>query len=326
MMPESKMHFDAASALWACSRCCRRRPAFSSEDSRDDVQAAVVSSVEVAAYELSQKGVYSSCAKTPSLTLVWDADRIGLHAGGTEVATLDWAHISAIWASVRTREYAGFYLDLALETKQGDLDFLCTRGPMNTAGGKLLEFLETQRVNKLKGNKAPRFAMSRYAAPLYSWGLSSNRVRVVLGWLEISAEVILAVGFLTQLQKIVLSRESKLWEASVEIVEDLGSLGSLTAIAMLVQHILVFIVVLRSLWATFAVALRSFHTFHRAGKKAHKSLQKLKSQRPPSAAVGVGGPGAAGANATSGDAATAARPSTVAGCEDREGELRRRKA
>lgn len=214
------------------------------------------------------------------ISVVWDSGSIRLFKGpqsGDALATMQWRDVSGIWASFRVKEATALLFEVDLEAKSGDMDFLCLRGPVNEASGRFLDFVQAVKAEKLKEGRAPSFAMSSWAAPLYQNGLTCNRVRVALGWTSIIFEVLFATCFLSQIQRIFLSRESKLLQELHDISKDLGRLQGLGTFLVLLQHILVFVILLQSLWSTVRAALRSLHVFHRATKKATKSIKKLSS-------------------------------------------------
>lgn len=162
----------------------------------------------------------------------WDGERVsvcGPDGAAACLASLEWRHVSGAWASVRARASRGFVLEVALEANhRGGLDFLCFAAPMAAPAGEFLSVLQDLKADKLKEGRAPSFAMSRWATPLLGAGVSANRLRVILGWCSIIWQLLFALCFFAQLDKLVVRRErqiaeqaSELWKFFCEMVEDI---------------------------------------------------------------------------------------------------------
>mmetsp|Transcript_37826 Transcript_37826/g.112948 ORF Transcript_37826/g.112948 Transcript_37826/m.112948 type:complete len:324 (+) Transcript_37826:103-1074(+) len=277
--------------------CCNRRQGEGLEVKADaGPEREEPPLVQLSAHEFSRRGQYQwtaavrgSDAQRPSAT--FDAQGLRLlppgpaGAGAEPVAVLAWQDVSGVWATLRAKEGCSLSFEVYLETWGGEVDYAFLRGPINEVSGRFLEFLETTKAGKLKEGRAPRFSMSRWAVGLYRRGISSNRLRVVLGWVSIVVELIFAICFLSQVERIMASREGRLLKELSEISRSLGSFGGVGTVVVLIQHLAIFLFVLRSIFSTLSAAVGSLQTFHRATKKAHKSLGKLSSTtRPPGAA------------------------------------------
>lgn len=211
----------------------------------------------------------------------WDSQALQLSpagAVGEPAAVVEWHDVSSVWASLRTKEGLDISFEVGLETWGGEVDYVRIQGPINEASGRFLDFLQTAKSDRLKEGRAPGFALSPWAAVFYRHGISSNRLRVALGWTSIVFEVIFAVCFLTQIQRMIASRENKLLQELAEISRSLGRFGGIGTVVVLLQHCVIFLFVLRSICSTLLALLRSLGAFHRATKKAQKSLRKLSSK------------------------------------------------
>lgn len=237
--------------------------------------------LQVTSCTFSQRGTYHYHAlKCPSHVVVWDPEHLYLMDPDVDnpvVAVLEWQHVSAIWVSLRTKTGEGFFLNVALETIRGELDFLRFTALMNEAGGKFLSFLQVAKADNLK--KEPRrsllFVMSHWATPLYRKGVSSKRLRVIAGWVSAVFEVLFAFCFIAQMQGLLGSRGGKLMEALSEIYRVLIVSGGLAALVLVLRHLVVFLFLLRGLGSTTVTFLLSLRTIRHGASKTTKTFKKL---------------------------------------------------
>uniref|UniRef100_A0A7S2JFL6 Uncharacterized protein n=1 Tax=Zooxanthella nutricula TaxID=1333877 RepID=A0A7S2JFL6_9DINO len=97
---------------------------------------------------------------------------------------------------------------------------------MNATGGEFLGFLQSAHAGRLKEGRAPAFATSRWAAGLYSAGLTVRCVRLALGRVAIVMEVLYSLCFFTHLQNLLVSREARLASALSDLLGQLYDLHS----------------------------------------------------------------------------------------------------
>jgi len=155
------------------------------------------------------------------------------------------------WATVRKAAGHGFRLLVTLETGyHSEFNFVSFASVVDRAEGEFLGFLQTSMSHRLKDGSVPAWTMSRVLAPLYGLGINVKRVRVFLGWTSIVCELLFAVIFFTQLEKIFMSREMRLMSAVTAIYDTFSSLYRDWANAILEE------VVRDPLMASFALMRR----------------------------------------------------------------------
>lgn len=191
--------------------------------------------LHVSSYQLSRHGAVSrgrSESGSCDYTCSWDSEKIRLApsggAGGGEgdgdgkaVAALPWLHVTGIWVSLASSD-AAFKLHVTFEAAHAacDLDFLSVTAAMDGVGGDFLRFLQDSHAGRVKEGRAPAFATSRWAAPLYAAGFSVRTVRLSLGRVSMVMEVLFAFCFFAQLKSLLTSREAKLAQALTELYSD----------------------------------------------------------------------------------------------------------
>jgi len=249
------------------------------DDAAEDSDSSQFQKLQAISCTFSQLGVYSSInyRTMPNMCISWNTEHLKLlvaEGSATQQVSIRWSNLWSIWTSVRVKSGEGFVLDLAFDTTQGDLDFMRFRVLMDGAAGHLLQFLQDTKSDRLKEDRAPSWVMSRWACPLYARGVTSNKLRVWLGWTSTFFEVLFAVSFLLQLHGILLSREGKLVQIIAQIASNFKNFHNFSTMVLLLQQLATFMVIFRSLWSTINAALRSLLAFHKAGLKTQKTIRK----------------------------------------------------